>query len=196
MKITRHDFGAFGGGDNPAPLITFFNSATVLDNHAGVMNGGLYIMDDLYTDNIMPALNFASDNITDIIGGASAKIEYNTTTDELYFTDASGYNFDSNVTTTNLYVSGKITSVGGVDPPYVSFTDETCDTIREKNIAEKVKDDVMQFWNVDNQRFEYYKKSDDKCYPFGQATEKEPFNYAWFGLIGLLGLIPLIKRKK
>jgi len=97
MEVRKYSIGDAGGGDNDAPMLSFFNNASNFDNYAGIINNGLFIMDDIYTDDTFPSLQFAADNITDIAGGASAYIEYNTTTDAMNFVDADGYFFDSNV---------------------------------------------------------------------------------------------------
>ena len=70
----------------------------------------------------------------------------------------------TNPGTSKLYVNGKITAVGGVDPPYVSFSAETHESIREfaKNVEEHEK--VMVFWNTKNKQMEVYVISEDKFY--------------------------------
>jgi hypothetical protein len=70
----------------------------------------------------------------------------------------------------NLEITGKLTAIGGIDPPYVSYTDESCDSIREY-YKQGVKDNVMQFWNAENRRFEYYLADEDECYPLGYQGE-------------------------
>lgn len=61
-------------------------------------------------------------------------------------------------------VSGKATFTGGVDPPYISFSSESHETIREyaKEVEEHEK--VMQFWNGEAQRIEIYIIAEDKFY--------------------------------
>lgn len=63
-----------------------------------------------------------------------------------------------------LTVSGKVNAGGGVDPPYVSFSAETQDTI--KQFAKEVNDheEVMFFWNVDSKRFEVYHIAENVFY--------------------------------
>jgi len=65
-----------------------------------------------------------------------------------------------------LNVFGKATFSGGVDPPYVSFSGETHDSI--KQFARDVSDyeEVMQFWNTDNHQFEIYVIAEDSFYTF------------------------------
>ena len=81
-----------------------------------------------------------------------------------------------NATTTgDLYVGGKITAVGGVDPPYVSYSDESCNSIRAMYKRDAVKDNVMQFWNASERRFDYYLADEDKCYPMGGEAKENWF---------------------
>jgi hypothetical protein len=63
-----------------------------------------------------------------------------------------------------LHVIGKATITGGVDPPYVSFSKESHNSIRE--FAKDVEDheEVMQFWNGDSHRMEIYDISEDVFY--------------------------------
>lgn len=56
---------------------------------------------------------------------------------------------------------GKISAPNGIDPPYISFTNETRSSIVDK-YADKCKDPIMFFYNVDNQRFEIYDKRTKK----------------------------------
>ena len=64
----------------------------------------------------------------------------------------------------NIDTTGKITAGGGVDPPYVSFSAETHDTIRQ--FAEDVADheEVMFFWNTDSKQFQVYYITEDAFY--------------------------------
>jgi len=63
-----------------------------------------------------------------------------------------------------LWVKGKITAAGGIDPPYISFSDESHQSIREfaKSVEEHEK--VMQFWNGETHRLEVYVINEDKFY--------------------------------
>ncbi|KAF5435658.1 Head domain of trimeric autotransporter adhesin [Candidatus Methanophagaceae archaeon] len=75
--------------------------------------------------------------------------------------------------TSKLHVIGKATITGGVDPPYVSFSDETHESIREfaKNVEGHEK--VMQFWNGKAHRMEVYVISEDKFYTItGELVEE------------------------
>ena len=101
FTVEGYDFldpGGLGASVTDIPLIVFNNSSEILTNSGGVINKGLFIMDDLYgtgsEDDDMPEISFASRDILDIFSGASSAIEYNTTTDKLYFTDAVSYHFD------------------------------------------------------------------------------------------------------
>jgi len=70
---------------------------------------------------------------------------------------------DANVTG-NVNCGGKGTFTGGVDPPYISFSSESHDSIREfaKSVVEHEK--VMQFWNGEMHRLEVYVIEEDKFY--------------------------------
>lgn len=66
----------------------------------------------------------------------------------------------------NTVINGKLTVEGGIDPPYISFSKETHESIRE--YAQHVEDheEVMQFWNGDTHRMEIYVISEDAFYTF------------------------------
>lgn len=68
------------------------------------------------------------------------------------------------VHTPDLYVSGKGTFTGGVDPPYISFSEETHESIREYAREVTVHEKVMQFWNGDAHRMEVYVINEDAFY--------------------------------
>jgi len=71
-----------------------------------------------------------------------------------------------------LHVVGKATFTGGVDPPYLSFSHETHQSIRKfaKNVDEHEK--VMQFWNGDAHQMEVYVISEDAFYTItGELVE-------------------------
>lgn len=63
-----------------------------------------------------------------------------------------------------LHVIGKATITGGVDPPYISFSNESYESIRKyaKNVEEHEK--VMLFWNAKTKRIEVYVIGDDAFY--------------------------------
>ncbi|UCH88837.1 MAG: hypothetical protein JSV49_11445 [Thermoplasmata archaeon] len=68
---------------------------------------------------------------------------------------------------------GKITVSGGVDPPFVSFSDETYTSIREyaKNVEDH--EEVMIFWNGNANRMEIYVIAEDKFYTItGQLIDE------------------------
>lgn len=82
-------------------------------------------------------------------------------------------NFDNNTNFQGIYndgsltVTGKATITGGVDPPYVSFTSETRQTIAETHVKDvKPEEEVMQFWNTETQRFEFYHLKKKKFFTF------------------------------
>lgn len=75
--------------------------------------------------------------------------------------------------TSELYVSGKGTFSGGVDPPYISFSEETHESIRA--YAEEVDEHekVMQFWNGEAHRMEVYVINEDAFYTLtGEPIEE------------------------
>ena len=75
--------------------------------------------------------------------------------------------------TKKLHVAGAIRATGGVDPPYISFSDESHESIRQyaKEVEEHEK--VMQFWNGKAHRMEVYVISEDKFYTItGELVEE------------------------
>jgi len=84
----------------------------------------------------------------------------------------------------DLTIVGKLTATGGIDPPYISFTKETHDTIKQyaidmttSIIEEKdgevivhasspaaENQEVMLYWNSDSKRLEVYVISEDMFY--------------------------------
>ncbi|KAA0003868.1 MAG: hypothetical protein FE048_00680 [Thermoplasmata archaeon] len=76
--------------------------------------------------------------------------------------------------TSKLHVVGKGTFTGGVDPPYISFSEESHESIREyaKEVEEHEK--VMQFWNGEAHRMEVYVISEDTFYTItGELIEDQ-----------------------
>jgi hypothetical protein len=74
----------------------------------------------------------------------------------------------------DLNVKNKIYAPGGIDPPYVSFSAESHETIREhaKTVVEHEK--VMLFWNKQTHRMEVYVIDEDRFYTItGQSAEKK-----------------------
>jgi len=64
----------------------------------------------------------------------------------------------------DLDVMGKASFPGGVDPPYVSFSSETHETIREFAMDVDPHEEVMIFWNTDSKQMEVYVIAQDKFY--------------------------------
>ena len=62
------------------------------------------------------------------------------------------------------YVTGKTTIPGGIDPPYVSFSGETHESIREYAKNAEKKEETMLFWSAENHRLEIYVINEDKFY--------------------------------
>ncbi|MBU0569007.1 hypothetical protein KKC52_13310, partial [bacterium] len=72
-----------------------------------------------------------------------------------------------------LHVIGKITATGGIDPPYVSYSKETHESIRERAKDVEAHEEVMQFWNASAHRMEVYVISEDRFYTFaGELIEE------------------------
>jgi len=75
--------------------------------------------------------------------------------------------------TAKLHVIGKAIITGGVDPPYISFSDESHESIRQfaRNVEKHEK--VMQFWNGKTHRTEIYVIEEDKFYTIsGELIEE------------------------
>ena len=59
----------------------------------------------------------------------------------------------------NLTVGGKVASLGGYDPPYVLYDNETRKAIRERvarEVPEEKSDGAVLFWNGETSQFEVY----------------------------------------
>jgi hypothetical protein len=63
-----------------------------------------------------------------------------------------------------LHVVGGIKATGGIDPPFISFTSESHESIRQfaKDVSKDEK--VMQFWNGEAHRLEVYVIDEDRFY--------------------------------
>ena len=66
--------------------------------------------------------------------------------------------------TAKLDVNGKGHFSGGIDPPYVSFSNESHESIRKYAKDVQAHEKVMQFWNGNAHRMEIYVISEDKFY--------------------------------
>jgi hypothetical protein len=66
--------------------------------------------------------------------------------------------------TSKLHVIGKGTFTGGVDPPYISFSSESHESIRQYAKSVEEHEIVMQFWNGEAHRMEIYVISEDAFY--------------------------------
>jgi len=70
-------------------------------------------------------------------------------------------------------IDGKLTVTGGIDPPYISFSKETHESIREYAKYVEDHEEVMQFWNGDTHRMEIYVISEDVFYTItGELMEE------------------------
>jgi hypothetical protein len=59
----------------------------------------------------------------------------------------------------DIYCTGKLTSDGGNDPPYVLYNSETREAIRnrvEREVPKEKQDGAVLFWNGETCRFEVY----------------------------------------
>lgn len=94
----------------------------------------------------------------------------------------------------NLTVEGKINAIGGVDPPYVTYTEQTRESIREMSKEFDDKERAATFYNVDTGQMEVYDIKQDTFTPLGGSTsDTTPVSY--WPLLGLLGLLGLIRKK-
>jgi len=66
--------------------------------------------------------------------------------------------------TSKLHVIGKGTFTGGVDPPYISYSKESHESIRQYAEDVEEHEEVMQFWNGEAHRMEIYVISEDAFY--------------------------------
>src|SRR3989344_718023 len=73
----------------------------------------------------------------------------------------------------NVTVQGKLNASGGVDPPYISFSAESHESIREYAKAVDEHEKVMQFWNGKAHRLEIYVVEEDAFYTLGGELIKE-----------------------
>jgi len=80
-------------------------------------------------------------------------------TSDLYVSDDLEANDD-------LFVDGKLTVAGLVDPPAITFSVETHDS--KKQLATDVEDheEVMVYWNTENHQMEVYVLAEDAFYTF------------------------------
>ena len=76
----------------------------------------------------------------------------------------------------NVSIDGKLTVSGGVDPPYISFSDESHESIRgfAKDVEEHEK--AMQFWNSKAHRMEIYVIEEDIFYTITGELIKHRFS--------------------
>ena len=67
----------------------------------------------------------------------------------------------------NLYVTGKLTSSGGYDPPYVLYDLQTKEQIKERTLKEipiNKQNGAALFFNSETKKFNYYVATEDKFY--------------------------------
>ena len=56
--------------------------------------------------------------------------------------------------TSKFHVIGKATITGGIDPPYISFSNESHESIRQHAEEVEEHEKVMQFWNGEAHKME------------------------------------------
>ncbi|RKZ27884.1 hypothetical protein DRQ29_02780, partial [bacterium] len=59
----------------------------------------------------------------------------------------------------DVHITGKLTAIGGVDPPYVLYDSETREAIKARIVKEVPKEKLtgaVLFWNGESKRFEVY----------------------------------------
>ena len=104
--------------------------------------------------------------------GTAVKAQNNSGGNQFVGNNGSGDVFvvDANGNTTingTLYVSGKITAVSGVDPPYVLYDAQTRASVKAKVLAEipsNKQTGASLYYNPSNHRMEIYVASEDKFY--------------------------------
>jgi len=176
-------------GDLYADGNIFVGTDNALDNDFIYFdNGGEFLVwhnletqfeftDAIVTDGVIQAGNSGADVAYNRIGtGTTSDFIEIASNQDLYITDdlevggdisGSQAIFESlTVGPEPLNVFGKATFSGGVDPPYVSFSGETHDSIKQfaRDVSEY--EEVMQFWNTDNHQFEIYVIAEDSFYTF------------------------------
>jgi hypothetical protein len=73
----------------------------------------------------------------------------------------------------DLQVIGKGTFTGGIDPPYISFSNESHESIRRYARDVESHEEVMQFWNGSAHRMEVYVIDEDRFYTMiGELIEE------------------------
>lgn len=89
--------------------------------------------------------------------------------DNLYVDSSGNVGIGTTNPTAKLHVVGKATITGGVDPPFIFFSNESHQNIRHyaKSIRHYAKgveehEKVMMFWNGESNRIKIYVISDDK----------------------------------
>jgi hypothetical protein len=92
-----------------------------------------------------------------------------------FFTPAK---FDSGIDVTgDIHCTGKLTSDGGIDPPYVLFDRQTRAEVKArvlKEVPTAKQTGAAQFWNPDTRRMEIYLASEDKFFDLVTGNELTP----------------------
>jgi hypothetical protein len=99
-----------------------------------------------------------SPNLLTLLNNSPGTVGINT------YSPSSSYALDVNG---SIHCNGKITAVGGVDPPYVLFDLNTRQSVKTRVLAEVPIDKqsgAAQFWNLDTKKMEVYIASEDKFY--------------------------------
>jgi len=132
-------------------------------------DSGILIIDDGITSGFSAMIIDSDSRIQldqyGITIGQGASGDSTFTVDSIAYTSSGGGHFKGGLKVDkDINVDGKITATGGVDPPYVSYSAETRESIVER--SKKLKEDqvVMQFWNCKTKRFEVYVVKEKKFY--------------------------------
>jgi hypothetical protein len=163
------DIITFSSADGDAGALTFalYSLATQVTSHAGLE---LYAGDvHGYNTVLYGGVNEdgAGGNVVISAGDGSTvngNIQLLSTVGINTSSPSASYALDVNG---DIYCNGKITAVGGVDPPYVLFDLNTRQSVKTRVLAEVPIDKqsgAAQFWNLDTKKMEVYIASEDKFY--------------------------------
>jgi len=144
-----HSLNAADG--NPVDVVFVDNDGSVIINTSGVQPNGRR------SHNPNPNVQIKADNNVGVTAGNSVSITAGTDLD----IKAGG---NVNIASTMVIINGKLTVHGGIDPPYISLSKESHDSIRDyaKHVGDR--EEVMQFWDGDAHRMEIYVISEDAFY--------------------------------
>ncbi|UCF49999.1 MAG: hypothetical protein JSU91_00530 [Thermoplasmatales archaeon] len=133
------------------------------------------------TTSVTNNMNVAVGNNLDVSVGGAANIQVGSNLDvgadgDTTITSGKSLTITSGISTTivgPVTIDGKLTVTGGIDPPYMSFSKESRESIREYAEDVDEHEEVMQFWNGDFHRMEVYVISEDTFYTItGEMIEE------------------------